>query len=223
MTAASSCSNRRCSISGRRRYDRSRTVTCPPARRTLCHAVGDVPRVRPAATGLGRGGNAGGPKYPGPLAPPNGSKVSMRVRVAGGQALPARPRRQVEVLPREGSQGWPCCGSSRTARARVGALRMSSIWLSPKADRAYIRRAYVCQGVFREGEWLSHPFSESRIAPPCGYVTSPGESRFGKGYHCPRCNGALLVCWVRASYVDLVEEWIENRLALGRSIRVSLS
>lgn len=86
---------------------------------------------------------------------------------------------------------------------------MTNPWLPPKAGRTYIRQTYVCQGTFPEGKWLSHPFSETRIAPPCGYIEPPGRPQLGTGYHCPRCGGALLSRSVEASMVDLVEDWIE--------------
>jgi hypothetical protein len=82
-------------------------------------------------------------------------------------------------------------------------------WLPPLAGRTYIRGAYVCQGVFAEGYWLAHPFEDHRLSPPCGYVEPPGTPMYGRGYHCPRCGGALLRRYVKASYVDMVEVWIE--------------
>jgi hypothetical protein len=75
----------------------------------------------------------------------------------------------------------------------------------------YVRQAFVCEGTFAPGRWLSHPFEESRIADPCGYVEPPGTPQCGRGYHCPRCGGALLLQWVGATAVDIAEAWAERR------------
>lgn len=99
----------------------------------------------------------------------------------------------------------------------VGTRDHERPWLPPRAGRSYVRSALVCKGVFPEGMWLARPFSETRIAPPCGYVEPPGTPQRGRGYHCPRCGGALLRQSVEASYVDLVEDWIENLRVHGKA------
>lgn len=102
------------------------------------------------------------------------------------------------------------CDMSTTTAAPVN-------WLGPKAGRSYKRQAYVCEGTFRDGMWLAHPFSEYRTAPPCGFVESPGTPQRGRGYYCPQCGGALLLQWVDATYVDLVEDWVEAETMLRRA------